>query len=90
MRQVITATTRYAGPTNYKPSRVFVYIGARRYPYIVSWDHALDPRDNHIAAAVEATQRHTGETVSHLDTIFTLPDACRDIYVLRIALEEAS
>lgn len=47
MRQAIT--TRYAGPTNFRGSRVIVRADPGRM--IVPWDHALGVEDNHKAAA---------------------------------------
>lgn len=45
--------TRFLGPTNHRGSRVAVsdnYHGDVRRIY-VSWDHALNPAQNHAAAA---------------------------------------
>jgi len=42
-------TTKYLGPTNFRGSRVVAKAQAGRIT--IDWDHALDPEDNHIAAA---------------------------------------
>lgn len=47
MRQAII--TKYHGPTNVRGSRVSAKAWAGRV--ILSWDHALNSQDNHIAAA---------------------------------------
>lgn len=41
--------TRYAGPTNHRGARIIVRAQAGRIT--VSWDHALDVDQNHLAAA---------------------------------------
>lgn len=41
--------TKYAGPTNSRGSRIIVRAQAGRM--IVAWDHALNPSQNHAAAA---------------------------------------
>jgi hypothetical protein len=46
-RQAIT--TRYLGATNHRGSRVKAY--AQAGTKTIPWDHALDPEDNHRAAA---------------------------------------
>jgi len=48
MRQAIT--TKYIGPTNYRPARVKA-TAASGLSVTVSWDHALNVDDNHTAAA---------------------------------------
>jgi len=47
MRQAIT--TKYLGPTNSRGSRVKARCQAKSLT--VPWDHALDPTENHKAAA---------------------------------------
>jgi len=42
-------TTKYLGPTEHKPSRVSAK--SRFHHIIISWDDALDPYENHLAAA---------------------------------------
>jgi hypothetical protein len=46
-RQAIT--TKYIGPTNYRPARVKVTCDA--HTATVAWDHALDTVENHARAA---------------------------------------
>lgn len=41
--------TKYVGPTNVKNARVIAKAAAGRV--IVSWDHSLNERQNHCAAA---------------------------------------
>jgi hypothetical protein len=41
--------TRYAGPTNHRGARIIVRAQAGRMT--VSWDHALNAEQNHLAAA---------------------------------------
>lgn len=41
--------TRYFGPTNYRGSRVKAISQATTVTVV--WDHALNPEDNHAAAA---------------------------------------
>lgn len=41
--------TKYLGPTDFKGARVKAYADANSIT--LSWDHALNPADNHIAAA---------------------------------------
>ena len=47
--------TRYAGPTNTRGSRIIVTEDSwgdhRPRKVIVSWDYALNPTQNHVAAA---------------------------------------
>ena len=47
--------TKYLGPTNFKPSRVSVTddaaFGEKPRRLVVSWDHALNPQQNHAKAA---------------------------------------
>ncbi len=47
MRQAIV--TKYLGPTDHRGSRIKVICDAKTIT--VSWDHALNPEDNHTAAA---------------------------------------
>lgn len=53
MRQAIT--TRYAGPTDSRGSRVIARCQAKRIT--VPWDHALDAEANHTAAALELARQ---------------------------------
>lgn len=48
-------TTRFAGPTNHRGSRVLVR--AQAGCMIVSWDHALGVEENHEAAAKAYLQK---------------------------------
>jgi len=46
--------TRFLGPTNHRPARVAVsdnYHGDLKRQIYVFWDHALNPAQNHAAAA---------------------------------------
>jgi len=47
--------TRYHGPTNYKCSRISAYRdgwgGCKSQRCYVSWDYAINPEQNHAAAA---------------------------------------
>ncbi len=45
--------TRYIGPTNYRPARVSAKHITTGKRVIVSWDHELDTRENHEAAALK-------------------------------------
>lgn len=47
--------TKYLGPTNARGARVKVW--AQAGSMIVSWDHALNPEDNHAAAARAYAER---------------------------------
>lgn len=51
--QGIICSTRYCGPTNYRPSRVIATIRAAigTVRATVSWDHGLNAEENHYAAA---------------------------------------
>ena len=42
--------TKYVGPTNHKGARVIARTGSG-VKITVSWDHALDVPENHLAAA---------------------------------------
>ncbi len=48
-------TTKYLGPTNFKPGRIVARCEARRI--VVSWDFALDVAANHREAAKELARR---------------------------------
>ena len=56
-------TTKYLGPTNFRGSRV--KASAEAGSVTISWDHALDTRQNHAAAALALLDRlgWTGEWV---------------------------
>lgn len=43
--------TKFVGPTSHRGQRVSVVQGNTRATY--AWDHALDVRENHVAAALE-------------------------------------
>jgi len=43
--------TRYLGPTNFRPARVKAQHLSNGQTLIISWDHALNALDNHLAAA---------------------------------------
>jgi len=53
MRQAIV--TKYLGPTDYRGSRV--KATAQAGSMTVPWDHALDPAENHRAAAFALAKR---------------------------------
>lgn len=50
--------TRYKGPTDHKGSRVSVSCDGRRMS--VPWDYALNPAENHAAAALAFAEAHKG------------------------------
>lgn len=50
IRSNLTIQTKYAGPTNTLPSRI-VATDSNKGRIVVSWDHGLDSRENHEAAA---------------------------------------
>lgn len=49
--------TTYLGPTDTKGSRIIARIAGSGKRFIISWDYALNPGDNHDAAAIEACKR---------------------------------
>ena len=49
--------TEYRGPTDTKGSRIVAKIAGSGKRFIISWDYALNPGDNHDAAAIEACKR---------------------------------
>lgn len=48
-------TTKYLGPTNHRGGRVRAFASAGSI--VVNWDHALNPAQNHCAAAKALAKR---------------------------------
>lgn len=56
---MVAIITKYVGPTNHRGSRIIVKSNAGKVSRIsVSYDHALDIEENHIAAAHEYARRN--------------------------------
>jgi hypothetical protein len=56
---MVAIITKFLGPTNSRGSRILVKSDAGKVSRItVSWDHALNPEDNHLAAAQEYVKRN--------------------------------
>lgn len=56
-RPVRMCSTRYAGPTDMRGSRVIATHVTTRERVTVPWDHALDPGANHAVAAARVLGR---------------------------------
>ena len=72
--------TRYAGPTNYRPSRIIARCDAGRIT--VEWNYELDVEANHVAAARALVRKLGWDTDAHLTIIGSgsLPAAGADGY----------
>lgn len=56
---MVAIITKYYGPTNHRGSRILVKSDAGKVSRMtVSWDHALNPEDNHHAAALAYVKRN--------------------------------
>lgn len=60
MHALQAITTKYLAPTNTRGARVKATASAGSV--IIAWDHALNPVDNHYAAALALTDRMEWET----------------------------
>ena len=69
-------TTKYIGPTNYKPGRIKATCQAAKIT--VSWDHALSMEANHDMAAL-ALRVHLGWSGTWIAG--ALPDGSGNVYV---------
>lgn len=57
--------TRFAGPTNYRGSRVIADAGDSASRVTLSWDHSLNSEQNHAAAAIAVVEKMGWNTEYH-------------------------
>jgi len=74
--------TKYLCPTNFKGSRITAKCDAMRIT--LSWDHALNPEENHIAAAAALCWRIDDSNDNKYGPgcrrTWSLPKACGQIH----------
>lgn len=77
-------TTKYAGPTNTRGSRIIATAYGKRVTF--PWDHAESVEDNHAMAAVYAARKlgwNDGMTWAHHTAV--APDGHSRVHVLVLA-----
>lgn len=91
-----TITTKYAGPTNTKGSRVLVKSWLKSKA--VSWNHALNTEENHKAAAqtlinvlnAERVRKGYGDYAWVIIAAGSLPDGTGNAYIIDLIESKAA